>query len=48
VEAQIGHTICPAGQKVSDERMAQINLTMESFHGEWNYSTAPLQEQLNL
>jgi hypothetical protein len=31
VEAEIDHTIYPAGQKVSDEQMAQINLTMESF-----------------
>jgi hypothetical protein len=34
VEAEIDHTIYPAGQKVSDEQMAQINLTKESFHGE--------------
>ena len=38
VEAEIDHTIYPAGQKVSDEQMAQINLTTESFHGEWNIS----------
>jgi Rhodopirellula transposase DDE domain len=38
----------PPGQKVSDEQMAQINLTMESFHGEWNYTIAPLQQQLKL
>src|SRR6202045_5283435 len=48
VEAEIDHTIYPAGQKVSDEQMAQINLTMESFHGEWNYTIAPLQQQLKL
>src|SRR5208283_4847877 len=48
VEAEIDHTIYPAGQKVSDEQMAQINLTTESFHGEWNYTIAPLQQQLKL
>jgi hypothetical protein len=48
VEAEIDHTIYPAGQKVSDEQMAQINLTMDSFHGEWNYTIAPLQQQLKL
>ena len=30
VEAEIDHTIYPAGQKVRDEQMAQINLTMMS------------------
>ena len=48
VEAEIDHTIYPAGQKVSDEQMAQINLTMDSFHGDWNYTIAPLQQQLKL
>jgi len=48
VEAEIDHTIYPAGQKVSDEQMAQVNLTMESFHGEWNYTIAPRQQQLQL
>jgi hypothetical protein len=48
VEAEIDHTIYPAGQKVSDEQMAQINLTTESFHGEWNYTIAPFQQQLKL
>jgi hypothetical protein len=48
VEAEIGHTIYPAGQKVSDEQMAQINLTKESFHNESNHAIAPLQQQLKL
>jgi hypothetical protein len=48
VEAEIDHSIYPAGQKVSDEQMAQVNLTMESFHGEWNYTIAPVQQQLKL
>src|ERR1700732_4780225 len=36
-----GHRGYPAGQKVSDGQMAQINLTMESFHGEWNHTSHP-------
>jgi hypothetical protein len=48
VEAEIDPNIYPAGQKVSDEEMAQLNLTTESFHGEWNYTIAPLQQQLQL
>jgi hypothetical protein len=41
-------TSIPAGQKVSDEEMAQINLTTESFHGEWNYTIVPRQQQPKL
>lgn len=31
----------PAGRKVSDEEMATVNLTPQSFHGEWNYLIQP-------
>jgi len=31
----------PAGRKVSDDEMATINLTPQSFHGEWNYLIRP-------
>jgi len=31
----------PAGRKVSDEEMATVNLTPQSFHGEWNYLIRP-------
>lgn len=31
----------PAGIKVSDEEMSQINLLKDSFHGEWNYTITP-------
>jgi Rhodopirellula transposase DDE domain len=48
VDAEIDRNLYPAGQKISDEEMAQLNLTKESFHGEWNYTIAPLQQQLQL
>ena len=48
MDAEIDLNIYPAGQKVSGEEMAQINLTTESFHGEWNYTIAPRQQQLKL
>jgi hypothetical protein len=28
----------PAGKKVSDEELAQVNLRRAKFHGDWNYS----------
>ncbi len=31
----------PAGRKVSDQQMATVNLTPQSFHGEWNYLIRP-------
>jgi hypothetical protein len=30
------------GIKVSDEELAKVNLIPDSFHGEWNYSIAPI------
>jgi transposase len=34
-------TIYPTGIKVSDEEMAKLHITRESFHGEWNYTIRP-------
>jgi hypothetical protein len=48
VQAEIDRNLYPAGQKVSDEEMAQLNLKKERFHGEWNYTIAPLQQQLKM
>ncbi len=31
----------PKGIKVSDEEMASLNITGNSFHPEWNYTVAP-------
>jgi hypothetical protein len=31
----------PAGRKVSDAEMGTVNLTPQSFHGEWNYLIRP-------
>lgn len=48
VEARIDEAIYPAGIKVSDEQMAQLNLKKEPFHGEWNYTISPRQNVLDL
>jgi len=34
-------TIYPTGIKVSDEELAELNITREPFHGEWNYTIRP-------
>ena len=31
----------PAGVKVSDAEMADLNIVRDEFHGEWNYSFVP-------
>lgn len=31
----------PAGVKVTDQEMAQVNLERHSFHGDWNYTIHP-------
>lgn len=35
----------PAGRQISDEEMAAINITLLSFHGEWNYTIHPRRQQ---
>ena len=29
------------GVTVSDEQMSAVNITRDSFHGEWNYAVTP-------
>jgi transposase len=41
VHAEIDDRAYPAGIKVPDEEMAQINLRRDEFHGEWNYEILP-------
>jgi hypothetical protein len=48
VEAAVDDRQYPVGKKVTDEEMAQINLTRCDFHGEWNYTISPRQSQLKL
>lgn len=31
----------PPGRKISDEQMAEVHLTPQAFHGEWNYIIQP-------
>ena len=31
----------PAGIKVSDRALAEVNLQRHEFHGEWNYTILP-------
>jgi hypothetical protein len=45
VTAVLDTTPCPAGTKVSDEQMTDLEqraLTRHGFHGEWNYAFGPV------
>ena len=38
IRAEIDASSYPAGQKISDETLALVNLQPDPFHGEWNYA----------
>ena len=41
VRCEIDNDSYPKGIKVSDKELAQINITRNDFHGEWNYTILP-------
>jgi len=44
IKARLDKNSYPIGIKVSDEEFAGRNITQHSFHGDWNYTIAPLCE----
>ena len=41
VTCRLDHRKYPVGRKITDQEFAQIKLTPEKFHGEWNYTIQP-------
>ena len=41
VQAELDTNSYETGIKVSDDELAEINITPHDFHGEWNYTIAP-------
>ena len=41
VQAELDVGSYPTKIKVSDEEMATVQITLHSFHGEWNYTIVP-------
>ena len=41
VRAAIDDTLHPKGVKVSDTELEAIQITPDTFHGEWNYAISP-------
>jgi len=43
IRAALDTNSYPAGIKVTNEQLAEISITRDEFHGEWNYKIAPRQ-----
>ena len=46
VRAELDENKYPKGVKVSDARLAAVNLARHSFHGDWNYTIQPAKKTL--
>lgn len=47
VRAELDTASYPAGQKVSKREVAEVNISRDSFHGEWNYTISPREKSVN-
>ena len=41
VRCELDTNAYPKGTKISDKELAEINISKDNFHGEWNYTIAP-------
>ena len=41
IRTELDTATYPTGLKVTDAELDQVNLTPDTFHGEWNYTIAP-------
>ena len=46
IRAELDQRRYPAGIKVTDQELAQVNLKPHRFHGDWNYTIQPKKKQL--
>jgi len=42
IRAELDRCKYPIGIKISDEELASLNLRLDKFHGDWNYSIRPM------
>ncbi len=45
IEAELDTGVYPTGVKVTDEELAAVNLVPAGFHGDWNYTIAPMRKK---
>jgi len=43
IRAELDRGIYPTGIKISDAKLASLNLKLDKFHGDWNYSVLPIR-----
>ena len=48
VQAELDTNVYPTKIKVSDDELAAVQLTPHEFHGEWNYTIAPVMMKVDL
>jgi hypothetical protein len=48
VQAELDANVYPTKVKVSDDELAAVQLTPHAFHGEWNYTIAPISAKADL
>ena len=41
IQSELDENVYETGIKVSDEKLKNINITPDDFHGEWNYVIKP-------
>lgn len=42
VKSKLDSNLYEKGQKISDEELANLRITKDMFHGEWNYKVSPI------
>jgi hypothetical protein len=42
VECRLDERTYAKGRRISDTRMAEVNLLPDAFHGKWNYTINPI------
>jgi len=45
VRSELDRGTYPTGLKITDRQVAEINISRDEFHGEWNYTVSPLQDR---
>ena len=46
VRCELDSNAYPKGVVVSDQEIAEINITPDAFHGEWNYMISPITQSV--
>ena len=46
VRCELDSNAYPKGIAVSDQEIAEINITRDAFHGEWNYTISPITQSV--